>query len=284
MRPPLQLSLVVPAFNEEKRLRQMLIDAATYLRGRGAAFELIVVDDGSRDGTSPLVCNLAERDIPELRLIRLPANRGKGFAVRAGVLNAAGELVLFADADGATPIRELERLEAAIGAGADIAIGSRELRTDDVAIQARWHRRVIGRIFHGLVRSMVLRGVLDTQCGFKLFRGEVAQDLFSRMRIDGFCFDVELLAMAKRRGYRIAETAVNWMDRPGSRVNLVRDSLRMARDLIVIRTLVLRGTYDEPGVHVLLETTDRVPVYGLRALRWHVPERHAMSPPDGAAG
>ena len=242
-----ELSVIFPALNEEARLERTLREAAAYFRAAGRAVELIAVDDGSRDGTSRLVRALSA-EIPELRLIRLPANRGKGYAVRTGVVNARGAAVLFADADGATPIGEVERLEAALAAGADVAIGSRALAGEGVRVKARLHRRVMGRAFHQLVRALTVRGIQDTQCGFKLFRAQVAHELFSRMRMDGFSFDVEVLLMAQRWGHAVAEVPVNWTHQPGSRVRLVRDSLRMARDLFAIRLRLLRGGYDEPHV------------------------------------
>jgi dolichyl-phosphate beta-glucosyltransferase len=245
-----EISVVIPAFNEEARLGQPLREIVRYFRERNRAAEILVVDDGSRDGTSGLVLRLA-RQYPEIRLIRLPANAGKGYAVRTGVVNASGRLVLFADADGATPIAEIEALEAAIDSGADIAIGSRAVRSESVQVRARLYRRVMGRAFHLLVRTLAVKGIADTQCGFKLFRGPVAQDLFSRMRMNGFSFDVEVLLMARRAGYRIAEVPVNWTHQPGSRVNLVLDSLRMARDVFRIRGNLLRGDYDQPRVAVV---------------------------------
>lgn len=252
MNAPVELSVVVPAFNEEARLEAPLREAAGWLRQRGRPAELIAVDDGSRDGTAALVRRLSA-ELPELRLIRLPANRGKGYAVRTGVVNARGERVLFADADGATPFAEVERLEAELDAGADVAIGSRALHGGDVRVRARLHRRLIGRSFHLLVRLLTVRGINDTQCGFKLFRAAAAHDLFSRMRMDGFSFDVEVLLMAQHRGYRVAEVPVNWEHRPGSRVNLVLDSARMAADLFAIRAHLLRGDYDAPHVAPWLE-------------------------------
>lgn len=247
MSGPIDLSVVVPAYNEERRLEAPLREAAAYFRACGRRVELIAVDDGSRDGTSALVRRLGD-ELPELRLIRLPANRGKGFAVRTGVVNARGRRVLFADADGATPMAEVERLDAALDAGGDVAVGSRARQGEGVEVRARWHRRVIGRTFHLLVRTLGVRDVLDTQCGFKLFRAEAAHDLFSRMRVDRFSFDVEVLLMAQRRGWRVAEVPVNWTHQPGSRVNLVTDSARMAADLLVIHAHRLRGHYDEPRV------------------------------------
>jgi dolichyl-phosphate beta-glucosyltransferase len=240
-----ELSIIIPAFNEEARLRPTLEAYAAYCRATDRRVEMIVVDDGSLDGTSSVV-NAFAQSHPEVRLIRLAENQGKGQAVRSGVVNAQGSFVLFADADGATPLSELERLEAAIHAGADVAIGSRALFSESVRIKAKLYRRVIGRIFHCMVEMLTVPGVKDTQCGFKLFRGPVAHDLFSRMRIRGFSFDVEVLMMALRRGYRIAEVPVNWTHQPGSKVNLVTDSARMLRDLFVIRGRYMSGQYNTP--------------------------------------
>lgn len=245
MKPPPDLSIVVPAFNEEARLGPTLEAYLEYCRRTSRRAEVIVVDDGSLDRTSQVVNSFASM-YAEVRLIRLAENQGKGHAVRSGVVNAQGRRVLFADADGATPLSEVERLEAAIDRGADVAIGSRALQDESVRIKARFHRRVIGRIFHGLVEVLTVHGVKDTQCGFKLFRGPVAHDLFSRMRIRGFSFDVEVLMMAQRRGYAIAEVPVNWNHQPGSKVNLVTDSVRMLRDLFVIRGRYLSGQYNSP--------------------------------------
>jgi dolichyl-phosphate beta-glucosyltransferase len=245
-----EISVVFPAYNEEGRLEPTLRSAARYFDARGTSAELIVVDDGSRDGTSLLTRRLAE-EMANLRLIRLAENRGKGHAVRSGVVNSRGRKVLFADADGATPIEEIERLEAALDGGADVAIGSREAPAADVRVRTRAYRRLMGRSFHLLVRLVAVRGFHDTQCGFKLFRSSVAHELFSRMRMDGFSFDVELLLMAQHRGFRVAEVPVNWVHQPGSRVNLVADSLRMAYDLFVIRSAVLRGAYSQPHVAAL---------------------------------
>jgi dolichyl-phosphate beta-glucosyltransferase len=245
MRPEPDLSIVVPAFNEQDRLEPTLRSYLGYCRATARSIELIVVDDGSVDGTSQVVEQLAG-EFPELRLIRLAENRGKGFAVRSGVVNARGRSILFADADGATPINEIERLEAALHDRNDVAIGSRAIAARDVRVNAKLYRRIIGRVFHGMVETLTVRGVRDTQCGFKLFRGPVAHDLFSRMRMRGFSFDVELLMMAQRRGYRIAEVPVNWTHQPGSKVNLALDSMLMLRDLFIIRGRYFRGEYNAP--------------------------------------
>lgn len=238
-----QLSVVVPAYNEELRLETPLRDICSYCSNMYDGFEVIVVDDGSQDRTSELVRDLSA-SFPEIKLIRLAKNRGKGYAVRTGVVNANGDYILFTDADGATPIAEIARLEAALGQGASLAIGSRVLNSSETHVDARFYRRLMGRTYHMLVSALTVRGIQDTQCGFKLLHAKVAHDLFSRMRMDGFSFDVEVLLMAQRQGYTIAEVPVNWMHQPGSRVNLLLDSLAMARDLFVIKTLCLHGAYD----------------------------------------
>ena len=206
-----------------------------------------MVDDGSLDRTSQLVEHLAG-EYPEHRLIRLAENRGKGYAVRSGIVNARGRLVLFADADGSTPFEELERLETAIAAGADVAIGSRALRSNAVRVSSRFYRRLVGRAFHLLVRLAGVHGIADTQCGFKLFRGPVAHALFSRMRMTGFSFDVELLIMARLYRHAVTEVAVNWQHQPGSRVNLVTDSAAMAWDVLRIRARQFRGDHRTPNL------------------------------------
>ncbi len=245
MRAQPELSIVIPAYNEEGRLEPTLRAYLAYCRRRRLDVELIVVDDGSTDGTTALVDGLAG-EFAELRLIRLAQNQGKGYAVRSGIVNARGRRILFADADGATPIEELERLEAALDAGADLAIGSRAVAAADVQVRTRIHRRVVGRAFHLLVGLTGVDGISDTQCGFKLFRGPVAHVLFSRMRTAGFSFDVEVLMMARLCEFAITEVPVNWTHQPGSRVNLVTDSARMAWDLVRISCRQLRGEYAAP--------------------------------------
>jgi dolichyl-phosphate beta-glucosyltransferase len=242
-----QLTIVIPAYNEARRLPRTLEDVLAYLSEMVREVEVIVVDDGSSDETSAIVRAYSATD-PRVRLIRLPQNRGKGYAVRTGVVNAAGERILFADADGATPISELRRLDRELDTGAAIAIGSRAIAGAGVTVRARLTRRIIGRIFHQLVRRLTVGGIVDTQCGFKLFNAEAASALFPRMRMDGFSFDVELLFMAQRRGLRVSEVPVNWTHQPGSKVRVLRDGLRMARDLFHIRANALRGLYDDASV------------------------------------
>ncbi len=239
------LSIVIPAYNEARRLPSYLQSVTAYLTKRGLSHEILVVDDGSTDDTATLIEQAGIQD-SHIRLIRLPRNSGKGAAVRAGMQAAQGALQLFADADGATPIQELERLEASIANGADLAIGSRTLASRDsrYLVQARLHRTLLGNLFNRIVRLLGIRNIHDTQCGFKLFRQSVAQDLFSVARIDGYGFDLELLYIAQRWGYRIAEVPINWTDQPGSKVRVFSDGLRMLGELLRIRRNSARGLYD----------------------------------------
>ena len=239
-----ELSIILPAHNEAGRILPYLKEIREYCERRNRSYELLVVDDGSTDDTALVVARWA-RAHASVRLLRLPTCRGKGAAVRYGMQSAVGCLQLFADADGATPIQELGRLEKALAEGADLAIGSRALaaRLPDFAVHARAHRSVLGTLFNAAVRQSGIRDICDTQCGFKLFRRIVAEDLFGYASIDGFGFDLELLYLAQQRGYRIAEVPVNWSDQPGSKVRVLRDGLAMLRDLARIKRNDYRGRY-----------------------------------------
>ena len=198
----------------------------------GLSSELIYVDDGSTDGLAEV---LAEQTQwwPELSVIRHPSNQGKGAALRTGIVETRGDLVLIADADGATPIEEEAELRRAIDAGADIAVGSRRLRSD--GIERSWLRSATGTSFAWAVQRLFDLPIRDTQCGFKMFRREAAQSLFQMCREDGFLIDVEALLHAQRLGYQIAEVPVTWRDVPGSKVRLVRDGWRMLTGLVRLR-------------------------------------------------
>ena len=238
------LSVIIPAYNEARRLPFFLQRVVAYLDQQGRSYEILVVDDGSHDETATTV-ELAAQHCPHVRLLQLICNMGKGAAVRRGMQAARGTVQLFADADGAAPIEELRRLEAAIAAGADLAIGSRALASKNptFTVQARWHRSVLGNFFNNLVQRLGMQHIADTQCGFKLFRRAVAQDLFSVSCVDGYAFDLELLYIARQRNYRIAEVPINWTDQPGSKVRPWRDGWIMLRELLAIRKRAAQGLY-----------------------------------------
>jgi dolichyl-phosphate beta-glucosyltransferase len=227
------LSMVVPAFNEQDRLGPTLEAILGWGRASGRAFELVVVDDGSRDRTVEVARGFAAR-APELRVLELGVNRGKGAAVRAGILAARGERILFCDADLATPIEELVKLDAQLDAGADIAIASRALPGADIQVRQHPARELMGRTFNAVVRVVLLGGIADTQCGFKLFRRAAASDLFGRATVDGFAFDVEILWLARGR-YRVAEVPVVWRHVEESKVSPGVDAARMLIDLLKVR-------------------------------------------------
>jgi glycosyltransferase involved in cell wall biosynthesis len=236
-----ELSIVIPAFNEEQRLPSTLKSIAAFLSGRRARAEVIVVDDGSADGTARLVDGL-RCQWPELRLLSNPGNRGKGYAVRHGMLAARGALILFSDADLAAPIHEIDKLIAAVLGGADIAIGSRCRRELIQAHQSAF-REFAGRTFNRLLGFVLGLPFRDTQCGFKLFRREAAAQIVPLQRIERWAFDPELLYIAQRFGLRIAEVPVVWSHVPGTKIHVFRDSLRMFAEVVQVRWNAFTGKY-----------------------------------------
>ncbi len=238
-KPDLALSIVVPAYNEEARISLTIIKTCEYLETRGESYELIVVDDGSDDRTAEAALELRER-WPSLSLIEFPRNRGKGAAVRAGMLAARGRHRLFMDADLATPIRELDKLMVHARRGCDVVIGSRGLPTSDIRTRQPRAREFMGKTFNRIVRALVFDGIMDTQCGFKLFSAQAAQALFEKQQTDGFAFDVEVLLLARKLGFEVCEVPVVWYHAPNSKVSPLRDSARMFRDVIALRTRLRR--------------------------------------------
>lgn len=230
------LSVVIPAFDEEARIGETLRRIRAYLDPRPEPYEILVVGDGCRDRTCQVAAACLRPGECD-RILERRENRGKGRAVAEGVAAARGRLILFSDADLSTPIEEIEKLQPLIERGADIAIGSRALPDSDVQVRQRRPRESMGKIFNVLVRLLVLPGIRDTQCGFKLFRREAARDIFPRLRIDGFSFDVEALYLARRRGWHIAQAPVVWRNSPRSKVRIIRSSAAMLRDLLRIRRL-----------------------------------------------
>lgn len=228
----MELSVVVPCYNEEGRLPGSLRRIQPYLEGQPLEFELILVDDGSSDGTGAVIRDAGRRH-PYVNPLLLTPNRGKGAAVAAGVKESRGRLVLISDADFSTPIEEFSKLEDAITGGADVAIGSRAA-PGAREVDQPLYRQAMGKAFNRVVQALVLPGFLDTQCGFKLFRGGIARELFGQLRTTGFAFDVEILVSALRAGYRVREVPVRWVNSGSSRVAPVSDSARMLRDLLRI--------------------------------------------------
>ncbi len=239
------VSIVVPAYNEERRLPSTLASLAAYLDRKKFGFsEIIVVDDGSRDGTAALVENSKYRG---LRLLRNPGNRGKGYTVRHGMLEAAGEWILYTDADLSAPIEELDKLlEAVRRESAQVAIGSRALDRSLVGVHQSAFRELSGRAFNLVMRVVTGLPFLDTQCGFKLFHAEAARAIFSRQTLDGFSFDVEDLVIAKQLGIKAIEVPVVWNNVEGTKVGAFSGAASFAA-LIGIRWKALCGAYAERG-------------------------------------
>jgi dolichyl-phosphate beta-glucosyltransferase len=240
------LTVVIPAFNEARRIEAPLRRMAAYLRAHHPASEVVLADDGSTDGTVGVVEALARELGLSLRVLPSPVNRGKGHAVRRGMLAARGGLVLMTDADLSTPIDELARLVAAIRAGADAAIGSRKVAGAVIETHQPLVRETMGRVFTGLARLLIV-DVSDVTCGFKLFRRDVAHAVFSRVTLDDWSFDAEALFLVHRLGYTLVEVPVRWRDAAGTKVSRGRDAVRSAVGLVRIRWNHARGRYALAG-------------------------------------
>jgi dolichyl-phosphate beta-glucosyltransferase len=237
------LSVVIPAYNEELRIAKTLEQIYLYLEKQPYEYELIVVDDGSADFTYKIVTDILKR-IEHGKIFRNMVNRGKGYSVRKGVLNSTGQYVLFSDADLSTPIEEVEKLLGYLEHGYDIAIGSRSLKESDVRIHQPWYREYMGKSFNVLLRCIMLTEFHDTQCGFKCFRGDAARRVFALQQIQHFSFDVEVLFLATRYyQYKVKEVPVQWRNDPNTRVNALKDSSKMFRDVLKIRYNAWTGKY-----------------------------------------
>jgi len=245
-----EVSLLIPCYNEAQRLPGTLETALAYLAQRDYRWELLIADDGSSDGTAEIAAEVATH--PSVRHLRLP-HRGKAAAVRAGVEAARGQVIIFTDADLSTPIEYVEQARRLLLADSDLVIGTREGKGAR-RVNEPFYRHFMGRLFNYLVQGLLVRGVRDTQCGFKGFRSEVAQDLFRRARLyrgEGEVngplvtgFDVELLFLARKLGYRLDQLPVTWHHVEGSKVRPGLDSLLMMRDILRVRINDLRGRYD----------------------------------------
>ena len=242
--PFVDLSIVVPAYNEEHRLPPTLAKLHAFLATQPLRYEIVVVDDGSKDNTTGVVeATMAE--IPNLRLVRQIPNRGKGAAVRRGMLEARGQIRVMCDADGSMPPTELPKLLAPIiQCKAEIAIGSRYVEGAKTDVKQPFYRVLWSRLCNRMIQKSLVPGVRDTQCGFKAFTAEAARDLFRYARIDGWAFDLEILALARRRGFGIAEVGVEWKDDGRSRVNPLKDMWKVIKEALTIRRNLRRGVYE----------------------------------------
>ena len=227
----IELSVVIPAFNEAGRIGPTLDRVVRYLERSGRGFEVLVVNDGSLDRTAEVVKEFAARRV---WLLDLNRNRGKGAALRHGVVATSGRIVLLTDADLSTPIEEIERLEPWL-ADAALVLGSRAHPDSRIDVHQPRHRELMGKIFNVAIRSLGLVSFRDTQCGFKLLDGEIARAVFPDLAIDGFAYDVELVFEVERRGYRVVEVGVEWNDDGASRVQPMRHAPEMLRDVIALR-------------------------------------------------
>jgi dolichyl-phosphate beta-glucosyltransferase len=242
---PPELSIIIPAYNEGKRLGRALSRIREYFAtqpGGVAKIEIVVVDDGSTDDTARIAQDFA-REVPSLRLVSNRQNRGKGYSVRHGMLEARGRIAVFTDADLSSPIEESEKLLSAIRAGNDVAIGSRALARSLISARQSRFREIAGIIFNGFVRIFTGLPIHDKQCGFKAFVRDRCHTIFEQQRIERFGFDPEILFLARRHGLRTAEVPVRWAHDPGTKVHMLRDSLLMFGDLVYIRWNWMLGRY-----------------------------------------
>jgi dolichyl-phosphate beta-glucosyltransferase len=237
--------VVIPIYNEEARIEKTLEKSLAYLKSSRIKAEVILVDDGSTDSTIQVVEAFRKKKKAQklMKILKHPVNRGKGAAVRTGVHEAQGRVVLYMDADNATPLSEFEKLSLGLERGFEVVIGSRATDRSQVMVSQPLYRQAIGRVGNLLVQLLATPGLWDTQCGFKAFSHRAAKAIFPLQTIDGFGFDVELLFIARKKGFQVLETSVQWFDAPGSKVNAVRDSIRTLMELLLIRWNSWKGTY-----------------------------------------
>lgn len=236
------LSLVIPCYNEETVIEDTLRRVIEYLRGQEYSSEIIVIDDGSQDNTRKIVRNLT-KEFEEIQILEGEVNKGKGFSVSKGLLHATGQVACFTDADLSTPIEEVEKLIKELNNGYDIAIGSRGLKESDIRKHQPWYRERMGKTFNLLIRWLVLAGIKDTQCGFKCFNKKIIPEIIGKQRVYGFSFDVEMLYIAKKLGYKIKEVPIRWHNNPHSKVNPFTEPIKMLLDILRIKINDWKGKY-----------------------------------------
>lgn len=235
------VSVIIPAYNEESRIKKTLESVNSYFSDKPMTRQIFVVDDGSDDNTAGTVEDL-KKEIPDLNVVAYRPNRGKGYAVKTGIEHSRGEYVLFTDADNSTPIEEFDKVYPCLK-GNEVVIGSRFLPGSTVFIRQPLYRRAMGRGANLLIRLLLLEGVRDTQCGFKAFQHEAAQAIFRRIRVNRFGFDMEVLSIARLLNLSVREVPVNWYNSPESRVRPVKDALGTFGELASIKLNLWRGKY-----------------------------------------
>ena len=232
--------MVVPAYNEQDRIGPTLERINEYLSEQDYTWSVVVVSDGSTDKTNQIVSDFCTGH-PKFSLIESVPNRGKGFVVRKGMLETKSKWLLFSDADLAAPIEEVEKLIKTVGPDVPIAIGSRPLKESNLEIRQPWYREAAGRAFNLMVQLFAVRGIKDTQCGFKLFRNDVAKAVFVRSKLTGYGFDFESLMIARDLGFQIAEVPIRWSHQEGSKVNMLKDGAKMLTELVKLRLQGKKG-------------------------------------------
>ena len=236
----MDISVVIPAFNEASNIRNTINKVRSYLVNKGLTYEIIVVDDGSRDNTINILESL---DYPELKILGNGRNYGKGYSVKHGMLNANGDAVLFTDADLSTPIEEIDKFLPGLSSY-DVVVGSRRMQDSDIRIKQPFYRIFLGRTFSLLVSKISKSKIKDTQCGFKIFRNPVAKEIFKRQKLNGFAFDVEILFIASLLNYKVKELPVKWFNNKKSKVNPIIDPLKMLKDILKVRWNYIKGKYN----------------------------------------
>lgn len=234
-------SVVIPAYNEEKTIVATIKAVENYFRQNGIAFEIIIVDDGSLDNTVKLISENFKNEA--IRIIEKKRNEGKGAAIKDGILNSKGDYILFTDSDLSTPITEFGKFTKYIQENYDVIIGSRALPGSRVVVRQPFYREALGKIFNLFVKFFLFKGINDTQCGFKLFKGVCAKEIFKLQRINDFGFDIEILFVAGKMNFKIAEVPVVWHNRPSTRLNIIKDSLGMFFDIFKILRNYKKGFY-----------------------------------------
>ncbi len=238
------LSIIIPAYNEEKRIGTTLFSVADYLRQKGYLGEILVVDDGSKDGTVKLVKEI-QKQITQIKVIENKENHGKGYVVRQGMLKAQGKYLIFMDADNATRMEEFDKALPYLQEGIEVVIGSRHIKGSYIKIEQPYYRRLLGRAANLLIRLVLLPGIRDTQCGFKVFGKKAAREIFSRQTIMRWGFDMEILVIAKSLGYKIKEFPVNWYNALDSRVRPIKGAVSTLRELYRIKVNQIKGLYKQ---------------------------------------